>query len=347
MGWPPDCHATIRRRGRYRVVTPPRIIIAHQTWFVTVRAVSRTFRFVPRPRVRAVMEYVLAATAQKFADRIHLHEYEFLSNHFHLLLTDVGRCLPEFMQDLDSALATALNAIHGTSGSCIEKGYNAVAVQDADKVLEHAVYTLANACSAHLVQRTRHWCGLSSLRRKYGHAFEVRRPKDGKWKYTDEQERSRHKRKRRCVPMNAARERRRSRTTMPAVAVMQLVRPPIFPELSDAELRRCIAEKLDQRERELIEQRRRDGTKVLGMARVEGQKYWMSPESVEDIFRTRPSVSARSKWARIDALGRREKFMAAYRCALEAFCAGQRDVVFPRGTWLMRQRFGVRCHSPP
>lgn len=292
-----------------------------------------------------MLSFVLAAMAEKFAGRILLHEFQFLSNHFHLLLTDIDGCLPEFMCELDSLLTRNLNAIHGESGSGIE-GYNAVAVQDDDKVLEHAVYTLANVCSAHLVRRAAQWDGPSSDALEYGETLAVERPNDGIWKYADDRDRRHRKRRQRRSPMNAERGRRRCRTKMPKVARMQLVRPPGFQQLSDAQLRRLVRERLEKREDELIRQRRRQGRKVLGMRKVRLQPYWASPRNTEDMFRTTPSVSGRSKWARIEALARRAEFIEVYRQARDAFRAGERDVVFPHGTWLMKQRFDVRCHSP-
>jgi hypothetical protein len=40
-----------------------------------------------------------------------------MSNHFHLTLTDTKGCLPDLMEYLDSLLARALNALHGTTGT--------------------------------------------------------------------------------------------------------------------------------------------------------------------------------------------------------------------------------------
>ena len=54
----------------------------------------------------------------------------------------------------------------------------------------------------------------------------------------------------------------------------------------------------------------------------------------------KPTIAGRSKWARIEALGRAKAWLAAYREALGRFVAGARDVVFPVGTWHMRVRLG-------
>jgi hypothetical protein len=125
------------------------------------------------------------------------------------------------------------------------------------------------------------------------------------------------------------------------------VRPKIFTELSDVELRQRVEAELKAREDALIAERRKNGRPVVGMKAVKKQKCWMCPASTEDMFKTTPSVSARSKWVRIEALAEHAEFLAAYRQAWDAFVAGARDVVFPFGTWLMRTRFGFPCHTGP
>ncbi len=40
-------------------------------------------------------------------------------------------------------------------------------------------------------------------------------------------------------------------------------------------------------------------------------------------------------------------FRASYREQLDRWKNGERDVVFPHGTWWMRVHHGVRCHPPP
>ena len=294
-----------------------------------------------------MLRYLLFATVHKYAGRISLHEFQFLSNHFHLVLTDVEGCLPAFMQDLNSLITRNLNAIHGDSGTCIEKGYNDVTPQDDERVVRHAVYTLANACAAHLVRRTRQWTGLSSHALWYGDEVVAARPADGMWKYADEAERQRLKRRRRRSSVNEGRLQRRSRTTMPQVARIRLERPPIYNDLSDVELRKHILAQLAARENELESERRRLRLRVLGMRKVKLQSYWASPRTAEDMFKTTPSISASSKWTLIGGLRRRAAFVTAYARARDSHLAGDSDPVFPYGTWWMKRRFNVRCEAPP
>ncbi|MEM6294875.1 MAG: hypothetical protein AAGA54_26625, partial [Myxococcota bacterium] len=55
----------------------------------------------------------------------------------------------------------------------------------------------------------------------------------------------------------------------------------------------------------------------------------------------RPTVACKNKWARIEALQRNAAFLADYREARLRFEAGDTSIVFPLGTYLMAQRYGV------
>jgi putative transposase len=299
------------------------------------------FRFVPVREAVRVFEYLFAVAAQKYGMQV--HEVLCMSNHFHALMTDVEGRLPGFMEYFDSLLARSLNAMYGTSGSVFEKEYGLVEATDDEKGLEHAVYTLANPCAAHLVRRSKQWPGFSTLRMKYGESVVIERPKVGLWKRDQAVENSRRKKNR-----DPRRARHRGKpSVMPDVVELRLVRPPVYRELSDAELRAEIRERLDARELELIAGRRDRGTEVLGVAKVLAQKWYEFPGRGKDMFGMSPGVSGKSKWARIEALQRRKEFVEAYALARARFLAGVRDVLWPFGTWLMRVRFGLACEVGP
>ena len=332
-------------------MTPPRRIIKGATLFITFRAVGRSFRFLPTKEVRQIIEYTLAATLESYANLIHMHEYVFLSNHGHFLLTDVAGVLPNFMRDLNSLISRNLNASRGHRGANFEDGYNIVRpLPDRegsmdDKIIEHAVYTLANAPSAHLVARARHWKGPSSSKLPYNKTILVSRPNYGTWKYLGEQSKD-------SIHRNPSHKRRKEKkrlqysgTKFPEVARFKLVRPPIRQEMSDGELRHEILRQLNERELELIFERSKNGRTVMGMKLVLKQNWQLSPRNKEDMFSTIPSVSGRSKWARIEALQHLGAFLQDYRRALQSFIRHELDICFPHGTWLMRIRYATPCAS--
>ncbi len=320
-------------------MTPPRQIHPGQFCFVTVRAVNRCYRFAPTSRVLDIIWYCFARTLEKYRGRIAAHEFLWMSNHYHLVLTDLDGCLPRFMEELNSLLARALNALHGTFGTAIEKGYSLVAVTGENKLLEHCVYTLANPCSAHLVKRSRHWKGVSSRSLEYGTKIEIKRPTSGLWggpcRHVDRE-----------PSRTSKRARYGGRSKLPETVELVLTRPAIMPELSDAELRRHIRELLIEREQAATRHRKERGIQVMGWAAARRVDVRSCPRA-EERFCTIPSYSADTKAARVSAWQRRREFLERYYSALSRFLGGDRKVEFPAGTWLMRVRYRARCCPMP
>ncbi len=69
------------------------------------------------------------------------------------------------------------------------------------------------------------------------------------------------------------------------------------------------------------------------------------PASTEPRRVLNPRIASKDTWKRIEALARLVSFIQSYRRALSAYREGERDAVFPHGTYLMRVRFGVACAS--
>lgn len=283
------------------------------------------FLLLPKREVVCVFEYLLAVATREF--EMQVHEVLCMSNHFHLLLTDIHGRLPDFMHYFDSLLARSVNACRGSSGSVFEKEYSLVAETDDDKIIEHAVYTLANPCAEHLVRRSKQWRGFSTRRLEYGQTVRIERPRVGLWKEPGE------KPQRRCKP-----------SRLPDVVEFELVRPPVWLQLGDAELRAEVRRRLDKRELELIEMRRRVGTEVVGMRRVLAQRWNTFPRRPDDLFETRPRAAG-SGWK--EELRRLREFVVAHARARARFLAGERGVVWPAGTWQMRVRYGLPCETAP
>ncbi|WP_181234639.1 transposase [Enhygromyxa salina] len=321
------------------MTTPPRPIHAEQTVFITCKAVGQSFRFVPTERVTQTLLFALAYTSSKY--EISVHEVVYMSNHFHVLLTAHTKCLPDFMGQLNSLAARALNAQRGTTGTNFEKGYNSVEPQDADKLLEHAVYTLTNPCASDLVTKARHWKGVTTARMRYGDEVVVSKPKFGLWQVKKPPER-RKKRKR----PDARTRSKRDRSTIPKMATLRLVRPPVRPELSDDALRDLVLEQVAARENELELERQQAGKKVLKMRNVRTQ-HWATIPGAEELFGVRPTVSAKVPAKRVAAIEAKKVFEAEYALARRRWLAGERDVEFPAGTWLMWRRHKARCAGAP
>jgi REP element-mobilizing transposase RayT len=329
------------------VATPPRSIHEQQTAFITCRAVGRSFRFVPTEKVTQTLLFVLAYTCSKFD--VSVHEVVYMSNHFHLLVTAHTKCLPAFMEQLNSLGSRALNALRGISGTNFEKGYGLVEPQDDEKLLEHAIYTLTNPCASDLVTKARNWKGVTTTRMRYGDEIVIKKPRYGLWEPNKAVTEPKSAKRRKLAAKRKRRDARtpskRGRSKIPHLATLRLVRPRVRPDLSDDELRDLVLEGVSAREDELEGVRARAGKKVLKMRYVKAQ-HWAAMPGAEDLFGVRPTVSSTDKWKRIAALQRKKEFEKAYAEARERWLGGEKDVEFPAGTWLMCSRYAARCARP-
>jgi len=71
------------------------------------------------------------------------------------------------------------------------------------------------------------------------------------------------------------------------------------------------------------------------------------PTTCEKRFGLRPTIAARSHWARIEELLRDRAWLEAYETARARYRAGDRAVIFPYGTWKLRVYYRLRCDDPP
>jgi hypothetical protein len=300
---------------------------------ITVRAVGRSFRFRPSERVNATLLFVFAYALSRFA--IELHEFCFMSNHFHVVLTTRDAKLPRMVQCMNSLASRALNALRGWSGANFEPGYHVSVETNPDAILAHCAYTLANPCEADLVGQARQWGGLTSYDMGYGDKITVERPKFGLWGAV-----------RRHVMRSAGRSARAGRRTTPERVTLELVRPPVWPGKSDAVVRAEVLRRVAAREKKAEQRRSSQYRKPLGMKRVRAQDWNAIPKQREDMFGPVPKAAG-DRWARTEAEQRDREFVRAYRVARARWRAGERDVEFPYGTFLMRELFDVRCAGPP
>ena len=296
-------------------MTAPRQILAGSSYLVTRRCAQRQFLLKPSAAVNAIFKFVLAVAAARYG--ILVHAYCVLSNHFHLVVTDPRAQLPRFEQFLDSVVARALNALYGRAENLwATSSYSAVRLETPRDLLDKMVYTLANPVAAGLVAHGRDWPGLWSAPGRIGGEAEVVERPDFFFKPDG---------------------------TMPETAPLRLVLPPGF---TGAEaFRRELIAALDERERTIAQERRKNGKPFLGVRRVLAQRHTDHPGQAKAKRGMNPRVAARDKWKRIEALGRLVSFLADYRAALAKLRAGVRDVVFPAGTYQLRVAFGVSCAS--
>ncbi len=321
-------------------MSAPRNLYPDTTLYVTVRCVHRSYRLVPKKRVNHVVRYAFAVVSERYREKwgMEFYEFEFLSTHYHIVLFDRFGRVSDFIKDLNAVVARELNAIRGTGGKFFADGPGIQTVLGDEKVLEHCIYTLANAVAAGIVHKTAHWKGFNSLRMPYGKRYVVSKPRIGIWS-----KKQRHKHRR--SSQRSGRAAFASRSKMPETAVLMLDRPQIMPTLSDVELRAKIREGLEQREAKI--QVERAGKPVLGMKAARAIDWSTVPKNGEEMFGRKPTFSAETREQRSAMKRVRRRFLVDYRLALARWNAGERDVVFPAGTVRMRLRHNALTEPVP
>jgi len=290
-------------------MTAPRQVLPGATYLVSRRCSQRQFLLKPTRTTNDVLLYVLAVAASRYG--VEVHAFCVLSNHYHLVVTDPDARLPAFQQFLDALVARAINASLGRWESFwAPDSYSAVRLASSTDVLDKIAYVLANPVAAGLVRSGRLWPGLWSAPDQVGgEPLQVRRPDH----FFD------------------------PKGSLPPKATLELTVPAGFA--SAESFREDLAAALAEREAMAA----REVRDFLGAARVLAQRPTARPKSGEPRRDVHPRVAARDRWKRIEVLGRLVDFLSSYRAAWNAWQSGERGVVFPVGTYLLRVAHGVPC----
>jgi putative transposase len=292
-------------------MSEPRQILAGRTYLITRRCTQRQFLLKPSALTTQIFMYALAVAAERSG--ILVHAVCVMSNHVHLVVTDPQGRLPEFLAYLNRTVARAVNASLGRWENFWSSGApSVVRLETAEDVLNKIAYTLANPSRAGLVKSWSKWPGLCAYRRDDGQA--VQRP---------------------TVFF-------REEGPMPAWAELRFVPPPFAAQ--DSERYECeVAKEVARRERQSGHELANSGRRFLGVKAILAQDPFASPDTVEPRRRPSPRIGAKDPAVRVAALLRLKQFVAEYRGLYRRWRNGERDVVFPAGTYALRVYAGVAC----
>lgn len=327
MATKPQKRASARRRGANRARASAREgrrvrarrIVAGARYKITKRCLERRFLMAPdRKEVGQLIGFVLALCAARFG--VEIHAACFMSNHYHLDVTDPRGEMPAFKCMLNAFLARGFNCLRGR----FDKFWSAdracdVELVDDDDIIDRMAYTLANPVTAGLVKRSQRWPGFTTAGNEFGTVMKFRRPKF----FFD--------------PNNA---------DVPEEVELRIVRPRLSSELDARRFDERLAQAVREREAKAKTELRKQHRRFLGEVRLRRQRWRARPDSYDERFDKTPKVASRSKWARIAALQRNRKWEAAYGHAFDARMRGE-DVAFPYGTYALRRFAGVRVAQAP
>lgn len=294
---------------------------------VVYEAVRRTRRgryaFVPSPALNAELAGVIGE-AQKRWPQVRVHQWQWLSTHFHALISATGPHAANAVVDWENFIfgesAKVAQAINGLTGEIWEKKRcRLIPILDDTMLRARTKYIMAQAVDAGLVPRPRDWPGLNT---------------------SDVLCRGRRLRGYRGTAA-LRRRARRDRVPMASIAPRFTVRISALP--SQAALTVAARQRWYREiEREIIEEAAvvRAGRRypppacyttinpetTQALEESPAPRCWAAPDNHE----------ARRAWCSMV-----EAFTLAWRAALAAWVEGAR-ACFPRGGWVP---FGA-CHSP-
>jgi putative transposase len=283
-------------------MTLPRCVLEGTTYLVTRRCIGRRFLLRPDAEFNRLFVYCLARAADQHG--IEVHALGVMSNHYHLVVTDIRGVLPDFMMSLNRSLAMSIKRLRDWDEVVWEPNipYSAVELGGPSEILDKVAYTLLNPVSAGLVRTPERWPGvLSTLEQLRGGTLTAERPRV--W-FKDK------------APKNVA-----LRWTVPAG----------FP--SKAGYLGALEALLRSRLTELRTESRRRGRSYLGSIRVRKTQVNDRPKTKKQRFGRNPTFSALTRKVWLDAMKALRAFRSAYRAAYAAWRSGDRDTEFPLGTW--------------
>ena len=295
-----------------------RRVLPGTTYLVTRRCSERRFFLRPDALVNQVFKYVLAYVAAAFG--VEVHAAIVLSNHFHMVITDPAQRLSKFMGLLDSLVGRCLNVARRRGEAFWSTGtsFSAVALIGEESVWEKLVYLYVNGVKAGLVRDPLDWPGFRTT------------PEDMLGNV-----------------VSALRPGIFFRDSMPEKTALKLTVPPALAHLDRQQVLAELKARVDAEVKQIRKARKKRKLGWLGRRGVMAQRWEDSPGGTFPTRRTNPHISCKTP-----GRFRREKekliaWRQAHREAREAWISGLRDTVFPAGTYLMHEVFGVRCEAVP
>ncbi|MCB9520385.1 MAG: hypothetical protein H6699_05830 [Myxococcales bacterium] len=292
-------------------MTPPRQILPNTNFEVCTRTFARTFRLLPTPAIKNAILYIVGVAAARY--NITLYAMVAMTTHYHLAGRDTDGRLPEFIQYVNSLLARALNAEQGMDDKFWSgDGYHLLRPESPDDLMRRLIYIAANPVAADLVNRATDYPGLLIRPRDIGTTITAKRPD---FFFRDS-------------------------GSMQESVELRFEVPPEFEHLGRDGYVALLEENLRAKEQKLRAERKAEDRTVMGADRCRQAALGRRTRKFEEWFRLRPTIAARVKRERIDAIRALQAFRESYYAALKDWRAGLK-AVFPLGTWWLPRFAGA------
>jgi hypothetical protein len=306
-------------------VTRRRIVIPGQVTANERRTTRRFHLFTPDEagKVAQLFWFCLGVAADKYG--IEVYSAILMSTHPHCTIGDPHGLRPKFYEMFHRLLALNIKAFRGWTGEVFDKRSTSCHEPlTARALVKNIAYVIANGPKAGAVRYSKDWPGALTRPEDIGtRVVRVCRPEF----FFD--------------PDNP---------DWPEVVELRIKMPQmLIDEYGSAEAARAeIAKKVREYEREAYACAKEKGLSFKGARRVLRTPHTARASSWEDFGSLNPQFAAAGdREAARAAVKHIREFNAEYDAKLRRWQAGDRNVVFPYGTWGMRVHHGVRCHPPP
>lgn len=331
------------------------MVVDGWTTLITRRCTEQ--KFLMRPdragAVKNTYEYCVAHAA--IETKVQVHAYVAMSNHSHLVATDPTGERPSFARNFHSLFGRIMNVMLGRKGHFFDaaSSYNDLHCVEGEDILARMVYVTTNPVAAGLVERPEEWPGAITLPE---HFLEGAPPIVATRPTTMLRDKGRSK-KRVHTARDRAREHSKPKEPLPDQRQLKLVIPAPFRHLGRRRFAKLYRERVDLRLEQLHDERKRQADRrkrgYLGVEAIFSTPVndAPKPKTAEELAKAMqhrlddglvPHIACKDRDLRILHKEWLCKFWRDNRCSYEAFRDGERDVVFPAGTWGMARYQGVR-----
>jgi putative transposase len=246
-----------------------------------------------------------------------LHAVCVMSNHWHGVVTDPEARLPEFLCIFHKLLAKCQNAWLGRWENFWSSDKPSVIPLESDEdVIDKMAYAIANPVAAGLVKSPDEWPGVISDR--FGVSRSVPMPDV----YFDDE------------------------GDLPESVELRIVRPPILSGVLDVDVLRRLRHAVADLVRNARAHYAKQGQSFAGREAVLQMAVTSVPHTKAPRRELNPRVAGKSKALRIRAIERMREFVSSYQAARGQWRNGDRNIVFPWGTYYLRVYAGVLCGPP-
>lgn len=290
-------------------MTQPRMVVAGDTVFCTVRTVARFYLLRPDKELNDAILYVLGVYSKKY--KIKLLAVCVMSTHLHLVIEDPEARRPAFLRDVHRCIANVTKAMRGWRGGVFSAHPNQTRLLSTGAIIDKIAYTISNPVAAGAVQSSKLWPGLCASTLSHPEPFIVKRP------------------------VHYFREG----GLMPEEATVTFSLPSaLLAEHSEAEATEALKHAIQSHEDNAKQEVRNKGWTFTGPKRALSVSPYKRSTAYETFGSLNPhfAVKGGGKALYIQAVKALRCFRQSYREALHKWKQGLRDVCFPEGTYLMR-----------